>query len=400
MRHRLTICTLAICLLVLTGADWRQFRGSRSDSVAGDRELPLEWSDDENVAWRVDLPGRGPSSPIVVDDRVIVTCSSGHQQDRLHVLCFTTDSGRRLWEREFWATGRTLMHPTTANAAPTPASDGQHVFAFYSSKDLVGLDRDGNLCWYRGLGYDYPQAGNDVGMASSPVVSGDTVVVQVESYGDSFAAGLDTATGQTRWRLQRAPQPNWSSPVVAEDPSGKPLVLLKSSEGLDAYDLRSGEKQWSYDVPADGIPSLVAKGGRVFLPGNGLSCLELKKGKELPVLRWDSPRLNPGAASPVIHEGRVYSMKRAGVLSCADAEQGQILWQLRLQGNFWATPVLVNGHLYCINHAGLAQVVRLGARGEVAGRSDFGETIQGSPAVADNAMYVRSDQSLWKISAE
>ena len=400
MRDRLPIWTLAVCALALTGADWRQFRGSQSNSVASDSELPLEWNDQQNIAWRVELPGRGPSSPIVVKDRVIVTCSSGPQEDRLHVLCFAADSGRRLWEREFWATGRTLMHPTTANAAPTPASDGQHVFAFYSSNDLVCLDLDGNLCWYRGLGYDYPQAGNDVGMASSPVVADATVVVQVESYGDSFAAGLDTATGQTRWRLPRTRQPNWSSPVIVEDPSGQLLVLLKSGEGLDAYDLHTGKPSWTYDTPADGIPSLVATGGQVFLPGNGLSCLQLRTGQGVPELKWASPRLNSGAASPIIHQGRVYSMNRAGVLSCADAEQGELLWQLRLQGNFWATPVLVNGHLYCINDAGLAQVVRLGPRGEVVSKSDFGETIQGSPAVGDNAMYVRSDQSLWKVSAE
>ena len=329
---------------------------------------------------------------------MIVTCSSGANQDRLHVLCFAVSTGELLWERQFWATGRTLMHPTTANAAPTPASDGRHVFAFYSSNDLVCLDLDGNLCWYRGLTYDYPQAGNDVGMASSPVVAEDTVVVQVESYGDSFAAGLDTATGQTRWRLSRIGQPNWSSPVMIQDGDQKSLVLLKSGDGLEAFDLQSGTRSWKYDGPADSIASLVAVNDRVYLPGDGLSCLQLKGGGEPPELQWASARVNADAASPVVDADRVYTINGAGVLTCADAAQGQVLWQLRLQGNFWATPVLANGHLYCINEAGLAQVVRLAPRGELVATSDFGETIQASPAVVDGALYVRSDRSLWKIA--
>ena len=160
-----------------------------SNSVSPDAQPPAEWSETKNVAWKVELPGRGPSSPIVVGDRVIVTCSSGVKQDRLHVLCFDAKDGKRLWERQFWATGRTLSHPASANAACTPASDGKLIFAFYSSNDLACLDLDGNLKWFRGLAYDFPHAGNDVGMSSSPLVVGDVVVAQVECQGDSFAAG-------------------------------------------------------------------------------------------------------------------------------------------------------------------------------------------------------------------
>ena len=157
LHHRFLPCVLAATALALTGADWRQFRGSHSDSVSPNDQIPLEWNDNQNIAWRIDLPGRGPSSPIVVGDRVFVTCSSGRNQTRLHVLSFSAETGQKIWERQFWATGRTMMHPSTANAAPTPASDGKQVFAFYSSNDLVCLDLDGNLRWFRGLAYDYPK---------------------------------------------------------------------------------------------------------------------------------------------------------------------------------------------------------------------------------------------------
>ncbi len=201
---------MSVCLapllasLLLAGgalaADWPQFRGPASNSAAGESEGPATWDLEQMVAWKVELPGRGPSSPIVVGNRVLLTASSGAQQDRLHVLCFDAASGERLWERQFWATGRTITHPQSANAAPTPASNGKAVFAFFSSNDLVALDLAGDLLWYRGLGRDYPRIGNDAGMASSPLVVDDLVIVQTESQGGAFATGIDARDGSTRWR--------------------------------------------------------------------------------------------------------------------------------------------------------------------------------------------------------
>ena len=212
------VVLLMVTSLQAMAADWPQFRGAESNSVTSAAQPPAEWSDADgkNVAWKVDLPGRGPASPIVVDSKVIVTASSGVNQDRLHVLCFDAADGSKLWERQFWATGRTLTHPSSANAAPTPASDGELIFAFFSSNDLACLDLDGNLKWFRGLAHDYPAAGNDVGMSSSPVVAGDSVIVQVECQGDSFRHGrrqshrrapLEGATSQGCQLGQPCPAP-------------------------------------------------------------------------------------------------------------------------------------------------------------------------------------------------
>ncbi|MEZ6108579.1 MAG: PQQ-binding-like beta-propeller repeat protein [Pirellulaceae bacterium] len=114
--------------------------------------------------------------------------------------------------RRFWATGRPFSHPTSANAAPTPVSDGERIYAFYSSNDMVCLTLDGDLVWYRGLTFDYPKAANDVGMASSPVIAGDVVVVQIENQGDSFVAGIDRLTGETRWRHAAPRKPTGARP--------------------------------------------------------------------------------------------------------------------------------------------------------------------------------------------
>jgi outer membrane protein assembly factor BamB len=386
-------------LPLLLGADWLQFRGSDNRGVAENEKLPAKFGPEENVAWKVALPGDGVCGPIVIGDRVIVTASSGAVlQDRLHVLCFETKTGKQLWHRQFWATGRPHHHPTSANAAPTPASDGQRIFAFYSSNDLICLDLEGNLLWYRGLGLDYPKTGNDVGMSASPLVVGDTVVVQVECQGDSFAAGLDTATGENRWRVERPHAANWVSPAALRRPDGKHAVLLQSGDGLIAHDAATGKELWSYDASCAGIPSLTTVGDRIFLPAGGLTVLDAPAGTSSPTRVWESNKVAPGNASPVLDGDRLYVLNKAGVMTCADAKTGDILWQTRLKGTFWATPVIAGGYAYCANQDGDCLIVKLGDKGELVHTAAFGEPFFGTPAAAGGALYLRSEKTLWKMA--
>jgi outer membrane protein assembly factor BamB len=401
---RTFLLTFLLCLpLAAPADDWRQFRGTEQQSVAPDAKLPVTWNvkDGTNVAWTADLPGRGPSSPIVVKGRVIVTASSGAQQERLHVLAFDAESGKQLWHRQFWATGRTFTHPQSANAANTPASDGERIFAFYSSNDLVCLDLEGNLQWYRGLAHDYPKAGNDAGMSSSPLVIGETVIAQVQSQGDSFVTGLNTSTGETRWFKSCSTDSNWSSPVGMPLKDGKSLALVQSPNQLAAYDAVTGKQAWKYEASCDGISSAAVADGKVFLPSKGITVLSPSPESETANVLWSENKLSPGAASPVVHEGRIYTINRAPVLTCASAEDGKIIWQERLKGQFWATPVIAGGYMYCLNYEKSCLVVKLGEKdAKLVATNEFGENLQGSPAVAGNAMFVRSDKHLWKISEQ
>lgn len=399
---RSTTCLLAAAFVALLGgADWLQFRGANGASSSTDAAPPDSWNETTNVAWKASLPGRGVSGPIVVKDRTYVTCSSGVKQDRLHVVCFDNKTGDEVWQREFWATGRTLTHPFSAVAAPTPASDGERIFAFYSSNDLACLDLDGNLLWYRGLAFDYPKAGNDIGMASSPVVVGETVVVQIENQGDSFAAGIDVATGATRWRVERAHHANWVSPIALPgDREGNRIVLLQSASGLTAHNSMTGEELWRYDVPCSTTPSVAVSEDHIFIPANGLTVLKLAPDATVPSLVWDSSQLSPSAASPIVVGDRVYTMNGSGVLSCGDVATGERLWQLRVGGKFWSTPVVAGDRMYCINSDGAAKVVQLGDKGEIVSSNEFSDEIKGSPAISAGALYVRSDHYLWKIARD
>jgi outer membrane protein assembly factor BamB len=328
-----------------------------------------------------------------------LTATSGYRQDRLHVLCFDTAAGKRLGERQFWATGRPTTHNSISGAAPTPACDGQHVYAFFSSNDLFCLDWHGNLVWSRGLSYDHPKAGSDTGMASSPLVIEGVVVVQVENQGESFATGLNAATGETRWRLERPDQASWTSPIALPG-SGrrKTAVLLQSPSCVTAHDVLTGAELWRFAESAASIASSVFSEGCLLVPIRGLTALRLSDESDAPEVVWDANRLRPGSSSPLIHDGRVYILSNATV-RCGDAKTGELRWAVRLKGTYWATPVLAGGHLYCVNQDGDMQVIKLDDKqGEQVAEHRFGEAMHASPAVAGNALYVRSDAHLWKIA--
>jgi outer membrane protein assembly factor BamB len=395
-------------LLVTTccaGADWTQFRGADSSGVAADDKLPTAIG--EHIAWSAELPGRGLSGPIVVGDRLFLTASSGYKDDRLHLLCFDVKTGKKSWERQFWATGRTMCHPKMCNATPTSASDGKRFFAFFSSNDVVCVDLDGNLQWMRGMTYDYPNASNSIGMSSSLAFAGDTLIVPVENMSESFTAGLDPATGINRWKLDRPPIDNWTSPVVLRGKSSdEDLVVLQSTKGISAVKPYTGFEAWHFDEPASSIPSTTAAEGILYVPSKGLTALEPAAGGAAPRVVWQANRLAPATPSPLVDGGKVYAVNGSGVLVCADTKAGQVLWQLRLQVEtgdkpsrsvFSSTPVAAGGYLYVFNEDGVAMVVKTGATGEIVASHNFGETILCTPAIADGALYVRSDKHLWKI---
>ncbi len=390
-------CSLA---LSLAAADWTQFRGPRGDGVSTETRLPTRL-EVGSVSWAIDLPGRGISSPVIVGKRVFVTASSGAKQDRLHVLCYGLEDGKLIWERKFWATGRTMTHEKISGATPSPASDGTRIFAIFSSNDCVALDLDGNLLWFRGLGRDYPNASNSLGMSSSLMVAEGVLVAQVENDSESFTAGLDVKTGLNRWKLERPKKANWTSPVPVTGADGRTLVALQSSKGLAAVDPATGQVVWNYGEGASTVPSTAVSGGRLYVPSQGLTVLEAPVAGGEPKQVWRSGQLRPGTASPVVVGDRVYTLNDGGILTCGDAKDGKRLWQLRMKGPFSASPLAAGGHLYCVNEKGLVQVVDPSApEGAVVSELDLGQTVIGTPSIAAGSLFVRSDGKLWRIGRE
>lgn len=388
----------------VSAADWARFRGPNGSGVAVMSQPPASWSIEtgENLAWKAELPGRGLSSPIVVGDKVILTSSSGYRQDRLHVLCFSATDGKKLWERQYWATGRTMTHPSISPAAPTPVAADGKIFACFSTNDVACLDLEGNLLWLRGLMLDYPNASNSLGLASSPLVVDGALVLKIETDSESLAAALDVKDGATLWKLDRPKIGAWTSPMVVPGKGDALAVVLQSAKGASGHDPRTGSELWNYDQACDQIASGTAEGEVVFMPSGGLVALRADANSKSPEVLWKNGRLTPSTPTPLVDGERLYVLS-GSVLKCAETKTGEILWQLRLKGNFSGSPVAAGGLLYVVNDEGLGQVIEPGAgkeEGKVIGGGDFKDTILCTPAIAGDALYIRSDKQLWKVARQ
>jgi outer membrane protein assembly factor BamB len=391
---------VGLVVLAAAGSDWRQFRGSDLVGVAAADKAPEHFAPDKNIAWKSDLPGRGLSSPVIVGERIFLTASSGAGQDRLRVLAFDVRTGRQLWQRSFWATGPTKSHPKTCMAAPTPAADGHRLVALFATNDLVCLDFDGDVRWVRSLAEENPGVSDGRGFASSPVIVGETVVVQMDNQNNSFAVGIDLRSGKNRWKVSRPAETAWTTPIVLPGRTpGDALLLLQGSTRLSAIEPQTGKEVWKLDRAAHPVASSALAGNILYVPGEkGLMAFELQPNHAPPKPLWEEPRLNPDMASPVVVEGKVYSLK-GGILVTGDAKTGEVRGRLRLKGPFSSSIIAAGGVLYCVNEDGLAQVVRPGDQGgELIASCPFEETILCTPAVANGALYLRSDKHLWKIA--
>jgi outer membrane protein assembly factor BamB len=406
MRHVFLATLLFLLGLPVAADDSPQFRGPGGAGVSKETGLPSHWSEKENIRWKAALPGRGLSCPVVAGKRVFVTACSGVNQDRLHVLCFDSVTGKELWHRQLWATGNTLCHPKTCMAAPTPVTDGKCVIALFATADLVCYDLDGNLLWYRSLTGDYPTVGNNVGMAASPILWRDLLLLCLENVGESFAAGIDKRTGRNRWRIERPRGINWVTPALIRV-DGKDLVLFQGPSELSAHDPASGKKRWALTGQSlSTIPSPVAADGMIFVPGGKFLAVRPStetgsaSDEEPPQVLWQSTKLPASYSSPLYYRGLVYALSAKGILNCADGATGQALWSQRLEGAYAASPLAADGKIYVVSEEGTTTVLQAGRKPNVLATSVLPDKILASPVAAAGVLLLRSDNYLYCIAAK
>jgi outer membrane protein assembly factor BamB len=409
-RNTITRGGLAFCLLTsvfylhsfANAGDWSQFRGPGGTGVADDTGLPTTWDvkTGSNVRWQADLPARGISCPVVARGKVFVTCCSGYRQDRLHVLCFDAANGRRLWERQFTATGSTNSHPKTSMAGATPVSDGSRVFALFGTGDLAALDADGNLLWYRALVRDYPTITNQVGMAASPVLWKDVLCLPLENAGDqSLALAVDARTGKNLWKAERTRDINWVTPLLR--PVGERAeVLFQSKNELTAYDVQTGDKRWAYKAGLGTVPMPLALDDLVLAPG-GPSALLRPSQKDAPEVVWTTNKLPSGYTTPLYYRKRFYAISGNGILNVVGAADGKPLGEpVRLSGTFWASPIAADGKVYAVNEEGKTFVIQVGDKPELVATNALGEEVVATPAIAQGALFVRTREHLYCLGSK
>jgi outer membrane protein assembly factor BamB len=386
----------------LHASDWSQFRGPNANGVTEEKNLPLEWSKTKGVAWKMPLPGRGPSSPVIVGSRLYITCSSGTRDDRLHVLCFDTATGKQLWHRQLQATGSTSAHPKSSMAANTPVADDSGVYALFATGDLAAFDSDGTLRWYRSLVGDYPTITNQVGMAASPVLADGRLIVPMDNSGESFLAAIDTKYGKNIWKVERPREINWVTPIV-RTVGTKTEVLFAAPSGLAAYDAGTGDKRWSFKAGRGDIPTGVIDGDSIFLPVGGVSKFKIDEKGPAEKADWVVKEMQTGFPSPLVYGGKVFAVGAQGFVSCADAKTGKLLYKERLKGGFSASPIGADGKVYCLNELGVCSVIDAKATAwddAVLATNDLGEATLGTPAISGGRIFIHTSKAIYCLGKQ
>jgi outer membrane protein assembly factor BamB len=434
--HLFALLFAIVLHATLSAADWPQWRGPRGTGASDEKNLPVRWSASENIAWKAAIGGVGVSSPIVSADRVFVTSQQGagvrrpgsHPRlaqgasagvageralagsiagDRTFfvVEAFNRADGRRLWQHRSEASGPLPgVHDKHNLASPSPVSDGQMVYAWFGTGQIVALDMNGKLVWERHLGKEIAPFDINWGHASSPTLFGDTLLLLCDHQPASYLLAVDKKTGRERWRADRGRgRMSYTTPFVVDTSTG-PELIVNSSERVDAYDPRSGAFLWhvggSNQFP---IPAPTFHDGVVYLTRGYRSgpFMAVRPGGRGDISRshvvWEVPTGAPYISSLVYDEGILYMASDVGAVTAIDAASGRRIWQQRVDGIFSASPVAGDGKIYFVSETGETIVVKAGRQPEILARNDLGERLIASPAISNGQLFIRSDGQLFAI---
>ena len=375
--------------------NWPAFRGS-GDSISNAHRLPLAWGKDSGVAWTTRLTGVGQSSPIIWHDRVFVTSVDAPRKERAIVGCFDLNSGRKLWETDIKSAEPAPISDYTSRAAPTPACDSQRVYVFFETGNLAALSHDGKILWSRSLTDDFGKFLGNHGLGSSVALYGDLAIVLVDHDGPSYLLAVAKATGKTAWKIDRPQKVSWSSPIIAGS-----QIVISSSGTCDAFDAQNGEKVWSVTgIAGNTVPSATVSEHLVCVGSSEVgSNLAIRRGGQGDVteshVSWRSRDATATFSSPLIYQGQVYLVNRAGVAFCLDEQTGETLWTHRLSGSCWASPLGGCGRVYFFEKSGASTVVAAEPVLKVLAANSLptDDRVYGVAAVEDR-IVIRTDSTL------
>ena len=415
-RRFVLLCSWLV-LSVLSGsshaADWAGFRGPGSRGISDDASIPAEWNDTENLKWKIKLPGKGYSSPIVVADRVFVTCYSGGEGDlselQRQLLCLDRGTGAQLWSKVVPSEGGERAIPrfagTPGYASNTPVSDGERIYVLFGNTGLFAFDMTGKQVWKGDVG---GEGAATFGSASSPILHGDNVIISAGCESESIRA-LNRKTGAEVWKTEASSlSSSYSTPVVVSSPQGADELLVSVAQEIWSLNPASGKLKWyaATRVDRSACPVLVAEDGVVYaIGGRSGGRTAVRLGGQDDVTDSHVLWSRPGGAyvpSPVLHKGHLYWVTDRGVVNCVDIRTGDQAGQKRLGGQYYASITLIGQRLYAVSRFGgtfildatpeLTQI----AHNTLTDESDF----SASPAVSDGQLFIRSDAGLYCISAD
>lgn len=433
--HRISVVFLLIAssAAALSAENWPAWRGPSATGVSAETNLPTQWSTTQNIAWQAPLRGAGVSSPVVFGDRVFVTSQEGtgirrqgnhpslvqgpdreasgertltgaRQTDttRFIVTAFDRATGRRAWEHVMEAEGDLPhVHDKHNLATPSPVTDGERVYAWFGTGQIVALEMNGRVAWHRHLGKEYGPFDINWGHSSSPTVYKDSLLLACYHSPASYLLSLDAKTGKTRWKTDRGKDVlSYSTPVVVQGARG-PEMILNTSEGVEAHNPDTGERLWHFEEPNRfPIPVPSPHEGTLYLSRGYRSgpYMAIKTGGRGDVSKthvaWHVPTGAPYVPSVVHYDGFIYMAGESGVVTVIDAATGERVWQERVGGIFTASPVTGDGKVYLVSETGETVVLQAGRTPKVLARNTVEGHFVASPAIAGGRLYLRADDRL------
>ena len=396
-------------------ANWAQWRGPEFAGSATSGSYPVEWSDDRNLTWKVELPGRGCSTPVVWEEQIFVTAPIDGN-DGVVSLDF---SGKSLWQTAL-GPERPAKNRRASGCNPSPVTDGKLIFVYFKSGTLAALDFRGNALWKTDLQkiFGQDQLWWDVG--TSPVLTDEHVVGTVMHGGRSGLVAFDKRTGNLAWKADRnypCPKENhdgYSTPLVIERDGGQ-VVLAWGADHLTAYHAADGSLLWSSfgfnPKGASNWPSVaspVVAGDVLVVPcgrGNFLAGVRLGgSGNVTNTHRlWTREQLGAFVPTPAVHDGKIYLLGDRGDITCIDPTSGNTLWADALprhRRDYYASPTIADGKLYAAREDGVVFVARITGQFELLAENRMGEQMIASPVPLANRLFLRGERHLFCVEED
>jgi outer membrane protein assembly factor BamB len=409
-RKEFLLATCCLFFVMLARADdWLGFRGPGGLGISRDKNLPVSWGLDKNLAWKTEMPGPGSSCPIVVGNKIFITCYSGYAEDRhnpgdinklkRHVLCLERAKGKALWSKEIPAVqpehdcGNYLdLH---GYASSTPVSDGKSVFVFFGLTGVLAFDLNGKELWKTSVG----KGTNGWGSGTSPIVYKNLVIVNASVESGSLIA-LDKKTGHEVWRAKNISD-SWSTPVLV-NVGGRTELVVSGSRKILGFDPATGKELWHADSFTWYVcPTVTAHEGVVYALQND-TCVAVKAGGKGDVTKshtlWQK-EFGDVVTSPIFHEGHIYWA--GSVAFCLNAADGKVVYKERLKPNpdrFYAAPVLGDGKIYYVSRTKGTYVVTASPKFELLSHNTLDDSVSNAgPVVSNSQLLLRSDRFLYCV---
>ena len=411
------------CLATPAAAEnWSGWRGPRGDGTSLGKDLPTTWNGEtgENIAWKIEVPGVGHSSPTIWEDKIFLATCLPASEERV-LLCLDRKSGKTIWQKTVVRSKLETKHNLNSHASSTPATDGKLVFIAFLEIDghtipapnvgnqrpvtpgevvVAAYDLDGNEKWRAKVG-EFISAH---GFCSNPVLFEDLVIVNGDHDGNSYIAAFDRATGKVRWRQKRDNGiRSYATPII-RNVAGRTQMVLSGSQSVVSYDPHTGRRHWSIDGPTEQfVASMVFDGKLFFLtagfPDHHIMAIRPDGSGNVTDshIAWRTERGAAYVPSPIVVDRYMVVVSDRGIASCFDCASGERYWMERIGKGFSASMVAADGLIYAVADDGITTVLRPGREFETVSQCKLGELCSSSPAISQGNIFIRGHKHLFCI---